>query len=186
MRAAANEPEKQSVEARLRKQQRKVLELLDASGAQLHRLLARLTLREDIVGDLLQELFIRLSESSAFDKAADPVAYACRAAINLAFEWRRKQKPGLQLTQQDCLTTGNRSSPLGEAIAAEELERVLDATSQLSDLAREVIVLRYIEQHSYEEIAARLGKKPQHMRSLCAKATARLRKLLKSESDKLA
>ena len=185
MRAAANEPEKQSVEDRLRKQQRKVLELLDTSGAQFHRLLTKLTLREDIVGDLLQELFIRLSESSAFDRATDPVAYTYRSAINLAFEWRRKRRPELQLTQQHCLTTGNPSSPLGEVIAAEELERVLDATSQLSDLAREVIVRRYIEQHSYEEIAARLGKKPQHMRSLCAKATARLRELLKTESNKL-
>ena len=168
----------------MRKQQRKVLELLDTSGAKLHRLLFRVTLREDIIADLLQDLFIRLSESSAFHRAKDPVAYAYRAAINLAFEWRKKQRSQHQLVEQVCLTTGDCSSPLGKAIAAEELERVLDAASQLSDLGREVIVLRYIQQHSYEEIAAQLGKKPQHMRSLCAKSMARLRNLLKSESNK--
>ncbi len=58
----------------------------------MHRLLARLTLREDVVGDLLQELFIRLCNSKAFDNAEVPFAYAHRVAMNLAFEWHRKRK----------------------------------------------------------------------------------------------
>ncbi|MHC4344090.1 MAG: hypothetical protein ACYSUP_05340 [Planctomycetota bacterium] len=49
--------------------QKKVLELLEMSGPRLHELLARLTLSEDAVGDLLQELFIRLSSSNGLDKA---------------------------------------------------------------------------------------------------------------------
>ena len=68
-------------------------------------------------------------------------------------------------------------------IRAEELEQVLDATSRLSDLARDVVVMRYIEQASYEEIGQRLGKKPQHVRSVCAKAMARLRELLVSRNE---
>ena len=63
-------------------------------------------------------------------------------------------------------------------IQAEQMEQVLDATSQLTDLARDVVVMRYIEQESYDEIAQRLGKKPQHVRSVCAKGLARLRELL--------
>jgi RNA polymerase sigma factor (sigma-70 family) len=63
-------------------------------------------------------------------------------------------------------------------IRDEELEQVLDATSRLSDLARDVVVMRYIEQESYETIAGRLGKKPQHLRSVCAKAMAQLREVL--------
>ena len=68
---------------------RKILQLLDTSGPRLHRLLTRLTRREDVVGDLLQELFTRLWSSNGFDEAQDPYAYAYRAAVNLAFEWRR-------------------------------------------------------------------------------------------------
>jgi RNA polymerase sigma factor (sigma-70 family) len=68
-------------------------------------------------------------------------------------------------------------------VRAEELEQVLDVMSRLNDLAREVIVMRYIEQESYEEIAQRLGKKPQHIRSVSAKAMARLRELLTVRED---
>jgi len=158
--------------------QRKILHLLDMSGTRLHRLLSRLTLREDVVGDLLQELFISLCNSKAFDKVEDPFAYAYRVAINLAFEWRRQQKTTCQPFQENCLATENGSSALGKMIQAEELEQLLNATSKLTDLARDVVVMRYIEQNSFEEIAKRLGKKPQYMRALCSKAMAQLRELL--------
>ncbi|OHB84722.1 MAG: hypothetical protein A2Z38_11570 [Planctomycetes bacterium RBG_19FT_COMBO_48_8] len=161
--------------------QKKILQLFDTSGAYLHRLLARLTRREDVVGDLLQELFIRLSNSKGFDKAKDPFAYAYRAAINLAFEWRRRQQIRCQPLEGNCPVRQDNSSALGKMIHAEELEQVLDATSKLTDLARDVVVMRYIEQNSYEEIAQRVGKEPQYMRSVCAKAMAQLRELVASE-----
>jgi RNA polymerase sigma-70 factor (ECF subfamily) len=130
----------------------------------------------------LQELFLRLWNSKAFDKAEDPFAYAYRAAINLAFEWRRKRKRTCRSLQEDCAAADNDSSTLAEMIRAEELEQVLNATSKLTDLARDVVVMRYIEQASYEEIGQRLGKEPQYMRSLCSKAMARLRELLTSDN----
>lgn len=160
--------------------QKKILQLLDVSGPRLHRLLTRLTRREDVVGDLLQELFLRLCNSKAFDKAEDPFAYAYRSAINLGLEWRRQQHV-CKVLQNDCPTSQDDLSALGKIIKAEELEQVLDATSRLSDLARDVVVMRYIEQDSYEEIAERLGKKPQHLRSVCAKAMAQLREVLTRE-----
>ena len=86
-----------------------------------------------------------------------------------------------QALQNDCPTAQDDSSALGKLIKAEELEQVLDATSRLSGLARDVVVMRYIEQDSYEEIAERLGKKPQHLRSVCAKAMAQLREVLTRE-----
>jgi RNA polymerase sigma factor (sigma-70 family) len=161
--------------------QKKILALLDTSGPRLHRLLGRLTQREDTIGDLLQELFVRLWNSKAFDKAEDPFAYAYRTAINLAFEWRRRQQVTCQSIGGRYQAVQDDSSALGKMIQAEELEQVLDATSQLSDLARDVVVMRYIEQDSYEEIAKRLGKKPQHLRSVCAKAMAQLREVLTRE-----
>ena len=60
-----------------------LLELLDASGGSLHALLTRLTLREDVAEDLMQELFIKLSNSNGLDRASQPVGYAYRSAINL-------------------------------------------------------------------------------------------------------
>jgi RNA polymerase sigma factor (sigma-70 family) len=161
------------------------MELLDTSGARLHALLARLTLSEDVVGDLMQELFLRLCRSRGFDKAKDPFAYAYRAAINLAFEWRRSRRFKFQPLDENCLPAENRCPSLDVMIQTEELQRVLDATSQLSSLARDVVIMHYIEQKPYEEIGRRLGKKPRHVRSLCAKALARLRVLLTDREDGL-
>lgn len=156
--------------------------MFDTSGPRLHRLLARLTLSEDEVGDLLQELFLRLWRSRAFDKARDPFSYAYRTAINLAFEWRRKRKNSSRHLKDD-YPAEVESSTLTKVIATEELEQILDATMQLTDLARDVVVMHYIEQESYEEIAQRLGKKPQYLRALNAKAIARLRELLTSKKE---
>jgi len=158
--------------------QEKILQLLDTSGPRLHRLLARLTRREDAIGDLLQELFLRLWNSKSFDKAQDPFAYAYRSAINLAFEWRRENKKTCRPLEKDCPGAQDDSSALGKMIRAEELEHVLEATARLKHLARDVVVMRYIQQDSYEEIAERFGKRPQHIRSICAKAMAQLRRCL--------
>jgi RNA polymerase sigma factor (sigma-70 family) len=162
---------------------KKVLELLDEEGPHLHRLLARLTRREDVAGDLLQELAIRLCQSYGLENAQDPGAYAHRAAANLAFEWRRRQRAYVRQTVGNPDVPGVAPSPLGVVIDNEELERVLDATARLRELMRQVVVLHYIEQLSYEEIARRLGKKPQHIRSLTSKALAQLRTLLGNDKN---
>lgn len=67
--------------------QEELLEFLDRSGAELYTLLTRLTLRQDIAEELMQELFIKLSRSRGPAKVTKWDAYARRAAINLAFDW---------------------------------------------------------------------------------------------------
>ncbi len=149
----------------------------------LHALLGRLTLDGHATSDLMQELFIRLSHSSGFDRAKNPFAYAYKVAINLAFEWRRKRKIKYQPLEEDSLPPNTGPSALERMIRTEELNQVLDATSQLSELARNVVVMRYIEHQSYEEIARQLGRKPHYLRSVSAKALARLQALLVSQTQ---
>src|SRR4051812_22018822 len=66
--------------------------LLETHGPRLYATLARLTLRREVAGDLLQELFLRLGQSKGFPLAGDPAGYAFRTAINLAMEWRRGRR----------------------------------------------------------------------------------------------
>ena len=158
-----------------------VLELLDSIGARLHRLVYRLTLCEDATGDLMQQLFLNLSNSSTLERAKDPAAYAFRSAINLAFDWRRKNKIKFQSLDEDLLPVRNNPSALDKIIQQEQMQQVLTAIEKLGDLQRDVLVMRYIEQEPYETIAFRLGKKPQYLRSLCSKALAQMRSLLNSQ-----
>jgi len=155
-----------------------ILEFLEKSGAQLYTLLARLTLREDVAEDLMQELFIRLSNSEVFSKSDNRLAYAQRAAINLALNWRRSEKrrhPGLKQSQEPASAE---FSPLSRLVEREELEQILDAVSKLRGYAGLAFVMRYIEQRSYEDIAGTLRKEPHQVRALCSKAMARLREML--------
>jgi RNA polymerase sigma factor (sigma-70 family) len=162
----------------LQNRQERLLELLERSGPGLYALLTRLTLREDAAEDLMQELFIRLSNSRALEKAENRDAYARRCAINLAFDWWQRKKQDALPLDSAREPASNDNSPLGKLIQKEELEEVLNGIGQLSGLSRETFVMRYIEKDSYEEIAKEVGKEPHQVRALCSKAMTRLRNIV--------
>lgn len=165
---------------------KELLELLDKSGTGLFTLLTRLTLRHDAAEELMQELFLKLSNSRGFEKSASRDAYARRAAINLAFDWRRKSR---QAVAQEfaCEVVSSDGSPLSKIIRTEELEGMLNAIEKLNEKGRQAIVMRYIQQQSYENIAEQIGKTPHQSRAICSKAMFRLREIMcngKKKSDK--
>lgn len=162
----------------MRNRQRKLLELLDKYGASLHALLTRLTLRRDIAEELVQELFIKLSNSKGLQRSANPIAYARRAAINLAFDWRRKQKRNPVGLDEVGEPASEEVSPLGKLVQKEELEEILNAIGQLNGASREAFVMRYIQQQSHDYIAEQLGKTAHQVRALCHKALTHLRDVL--------
>jgi RNA polymerase sigma factor (sigma-70 family) len=164
--------------------QKELLELLDKSGASLYTLLTRLTLREDIAEELMQELFIKLNNKSHFDKVRNRYAYARKTAINLAFEWRRSQKPNSVGLDHISEPASNDSSPLNKLIKTEELDEILNAIGKLNKVPREAFVLRYIQQEPYDSIAEQLGKTVHHIRALCSRASTRIRYILERNHSK--
>jgi len=151
---------------------------LATHGPGLHRLLARLTLREDVAEDLLQELFLKLRDSAGFRRADHPAAYARRAAVHLAFDWHRRndrRPPQAPLPEE---LPGQEPSGLDALVRREELGGVVRCLGELPEASRDCLVLHYLEQEPYEEIARALGKTPHQVRALCHKGIARLRLLL--------
>jgi len=162
----------------LRDRQKELLELLDKSGANLYALLTRLTLREDVAEELMQELFIKLNNTSRFDKVRNRYAYARKTAINLAFEWRRNRKLNRMDLDHISEPASNSISPLNKLIRTEELEEILNAIAKLNKVPREAFVMRYIQQKPYDYIAEELGKTVHHVRALCSRALTRIRYIL--------
>ena len=158
--------------------QKELLELLDKSGANLYALLTRLTLREEVAEDLMQELFIKLNNTSRFDKVRNRYAYARKTAINLAFEWRRNRKLNRVGLDNISEPASNSISPLNKLIRTEELDEILNAIGKLNKVPREAFVMRYIQQEPYDYIAEQLGKTVHHIRALCSRASNRLRYIL--------
>ncbi|MHC4619584.1 MAG: RNA polymerase sigma factor [Planctomycetota bacterium] len=162
----------------MEKHSQKLLEFLERSGPPLYALLTRLTLREDVAEDLMQELFIRLSNSRALDNAQNRDAYARRCAINLAFDWRQRKKRDALPLDGIREPASNDNSPLAKLIQKEELEEVLDAIGKLTGQSREAFIMRYIEQYSNEEIAKEVSREPHQVRALCSRAMGQLRDLV--------
>ena len=159
----------------MRNKQNEVLELLDRSGPALYTLLTRLTLHRDTAEELMQELFIKLNNSRDGRRIENWDAYARRAAINLAFDWRRKRRAQPLSLERISEPVCTDNSPLNNVAEAEELEEMLDAIGRLKETSRRVLVMRYIQQESYEHIAEQLGRSPHHVRALCSRALVRLR-----------
>jgi len=153
----------------------RVLAVLQESGQKLHALLLRLTLRSDVAEDLLQELFLRLSQSAAFAGAANRTAYAYRAAVHLAFDWRRRQNPPATNLEQIEEVEQVTASPLQTLVAREQMEVVLRMVGSLRDIQRDVLVMHYIQQESFQTIGEQFNKTPHQIRALCHKAIRKLR-----------
>jgi RNA polymerase sigma-70 factor (ECF subfamily) len=167
----------------LRTQDKKLLELLDKSGASLHRLLTRLTLNEQTAEDLMQELFIKIGSLGHIENITDLDAYAHRAAVNLAFDWRRRNRQNTVSIERISEPASQEASPLDSTIRAEELEEILNAVGQLDGTSRDAFVMRHIQQQSYDTIAKILGQTEHQVRALCHKGLQRLRQLLKVGND---
>ena len=157
-----------------------LLRFLEESGSRLHGMLTRLMLDEDAAEELMQELFIRLFEIKHLEKIENLQAYACRIAINLAFDRRRKQRSLRAIPDGQ---TDHRIPPIDlRLIQNEELQGILNAAEKLIGLTRECFVLRYIEQMDYDKIAERTQKSTQQVRALCSKGIQRIRQILNKQN----
>ncbi len=159
-----------------------ILGLLREVGPELHALLTRLTLREDVAEDLLQDLFIRLAESRQFRKAENPGGYARRVAMHLAFDWRRHRRRYPEPASLAKDPKSDELSPLDQLVGREELEQLLEVANGLNPLRRDVFVMRFIQEESYEEIARQLSRSPHQIRGLCSKAVEQVRMILERKS----
>jgi RNA polymerase sigma-70 factor, ECF subfamily len=158
-----------------------LVSILEAHGAELHVLFTRLTLRADAADDLLQDLFLKLRSAEGLWRATNRKAYLFRTAIHLAFDWRREQHAVKPL---QCDPAGSGKTQLDRLVEAEQLEQVLDALEDLSELSRQVIVLRFLQHQEYSEIAEQLGKTEHQARGLCHKAIGQLQMMLRPAAEK--
>jgi RNA polymerase sigma factor (sigma-70 family) len=161
-----------------------LLELLAREGPRLHSLLARLTLDRHAAEDLMQELFVKAG--SRVPSTRNPAAYLRRAAIHLAFDWRRSRRraaDALARAQHDREKI-DPSRPDGSAIWNEQWQLILNAAEKLSGQAREVFVLHYLERQSFDALAEQMNKTPHQVRALASKAVAEVRENVKAHEAK--
>lgn len=112
------------------------------------------------IEDLRQDVYVRVCEAAQKQRPESPKAFVLATARNLLIDRVRRESvvpidAVADLDQLEVAIDG--PAPDQSAIARQELERLQSALDQLPPRAREVIVLRRIEEHSGREIAARMG-----------------------------
>lgn len=158
---------------------RELISILDEHGVELHALLVRLTLRADVAGDLFQELFLKLADSRAFLEAREPAAYVRRVAINLAFDWRRRQARGRAGDAVEGPEPVDPAPPAWMRLSQrEEIEQILVVASDLPAMSREAFVLRYVHGFDYSQVGQAMGRTCHQARGLCHHAIQEIRRRL--------
>lgn len=163
----------------------RLVDALDDIGIQLFALLTRITLSEDVAEELLQELVLKFVRSPDLLQGIDNLGgYLHRSAMRLAFNWRRDQRTRQTSPLPPELPDAT-LHPSSHSIDQRELhETVLRAIGDLPSANREVVMMRFLQEQSYEDISDQLNKTPHLVRSLCSKGVQMLRsKLRHLQSD---
>jgi len=142
-------------------------ELITRHRGKIYMHIGYMVRNEEDALDLTQETFIRAWNSlSRFDGAASFSSWVHRIATNAAIDLcrRRQTRPQAELEQGDMkIDAASRTTPSspetpGTGIDRLEIRRRIDsAFAQLSPDHRAVMVLKEMEDMSYEEIAQHIG-----------------------------
>lgn len=139
----------------------------------------KLPRRED-VDEVTSEVFLRGWEYMTSNVVQNPQALFYKIAHNLVANFYRDQagKKHEELTDVMLDTIPSGTSLVGDIEAKEGFAELLEKISAIKEEYRQVIILRYIEEQSIEEIAAILGKTANNVRVLLFRAKNAIKKIL--------
>ena len=140
----------------------------------------RLVANYEDARDVTQNVFIRAYEHlDSFDPERRFFSWIYRIAVNESLNLRRARRPQEVLGTSIQVEGGQTAA----VEAGETTARVEQALAQLSEEYREVVVLRYFAELSYEEISHAIGVPEKTVKSRLFSARQRLAGLLGQERD---
>lgn len=145
--------------------------------------------RHGAAEDIAQEAFLQAYRS--LRRLRDPNRFGpwlreitCRTAAN----WLRKQAPRLRTEtpipqKPGVLLEDMRQGPGARLERLEQYDRVRQAIDHLPDRYRPVVVLRYLQELSYQEISEFTGDSVDEVRAILQRAGRMLRDILTDSTD---
>jgi RNA polymerase sigma-70 factor (ECF subfamily) len=127
--------------------------------------------------DVTSETFVRaLRFLHRYEPRAPFAAWLVRIARNVIID--RSRRETRRETRERAFATPDVQDPEREAVARGEAREVRAALARLSELQRDVVILRYYAGLSTEEISAAIGKGASTVRGIQHRAIAALRREL--------
>ncbi|MCZ7543504.1 MAG: sigma-70 family RNA polymerase sigma factor [Anaerolineae bacterium] len=129
--------------------------------------------------DLTAEVFVKMVEGLPGYRLTEAPfeAWLYRIAAARVIDFRRKmmRRPQQALSEQ---LTDDAPSPEAEVQGHQEFETLRDALAQLGDEHQTLLILRFVERKSHEEVAAILDKSVSAVKSAQHRALSQLAALL--------
>jgi RNA polymerase sigma factor (sigma-70 family) len=127
------------------------------------------------VQDLAQETYLRLLRARDLSEVRNPLAYLLQVASHVAFDWCDRQPRSESMEPLDDQVLIDDQLP-EIALDATMFQKRVDASlAALPPMMRAVLILRFREERSNEEIARDLNITPRQVRRYLARGYERLR-----------
>lgn len=152
----------------------------------IYRLLVHLCRDAHLAEDLTQETFAAAwAGIGTFSGSASLATWLHRIAYRKFVDDRRRRQP-LKAVEQDQLAERVRSDapgPLDEVLSSEQSRRLYRALARLAPAERDVVVLHYLQDLSYREMAEVLDEPAGTVKWRTSQALAKLKTLLEGRLD---
>jgi RNA polymerase sigma-70 factor (ECF subfamily) len=135
--------------------------LYAATRAKLYGVVLRILRRADLADEVMQEAYLKIWNSAGqFDPAlASPITWMVTIARNRAIDLARKKRDVSVEEAPEVLELAAQSvDPLAARERSEELRRLLDCLGRLDPDGRRLMLLAYYNGLSREQLAAKLGR----------------------------
>jgi RNA polymerase sigma-70 factor, ECF subfamily len=151
--------------------------------AKLFGVVARILVRRDIAGEVLQEVYVRIWEkASDYEKAkGSPIAWMATIARNRALDEVRRVKPlALDDMPDSFEPAAEEIDPLGSRDRSEQLAALMKCLGQLDDQKRQIVLLAYYRGASREALSQRYSRPIPTIKTWLHRSLAQLRDCLSS------
>lgn len=144
------------------------------------------TITNEECQDLAQEILLQAWQSLAnFDRRSSPATWFYRVALHTAMNWHRKDRPRRSRQQSfiDVQLVSSESADQAEQIEQREMVDELYRAIRQLPKADAALVLLYLDELSYREMAEVLGISESNVGVRLNRAKKLLGELMKGESD---
>ncbi|HOV88801.1 MAG TPA: RNA polymerase sigma factor [Candidatus Paceibacterota bacterium] len=130
--------------------------------------------------DLTQQVFVRAWEAlPQFEFKKNPFSsWLYSIARNLITDFYRKKKPDFSLDSENALEMPDDLDLTERLIIQDEIRQVFEAINQLPLEQKDLLLLRFVDDLSYDEIASIMNKSPLTLRVIQHRALKRLKELM--------
>jgi RNA polymerase sigma-70 factor (ECF subfamily) len=157
--------------------------LYKLTQAKLFGVVARILVRRDIAGEVLQEVYVRIWEkASDYERAkGSPIAWMATIARNRALDEVRRVKPlALEDMPDSFEPAAEEVDPLGSRDRSEQLSALMKCLGQLDDEKRQIVLLAYYRGASREALSQRYSRPIPTIKTWLHRSLAQLRECLSS------